>query len=89
MDQTMAWCSCGGMYIQPLKYRWPLVMCQSSMDKRGNRGDPTFRLSRARSMSGSHSVEDRIFWARARSSAWMMTGSRHMDASWLSWMVST
>ena len=33
MDQVMACCSCGEMYIWPLKYRWPLVICQSSMDE--------------------------------------------------------
>ena len=58
MDWTMACHLCGGIYIRPLKYRWPLVMCQSSMDERGNRGEPTFKLSRARSTSGSDLVED-------------------------------
>ena len=86
IDWTMACHSCGGIF---LKYRWPLVMCQSFMDEQGNRGEPTFKLSKARSMRGSDSVEDRIFWARVRSSAWMTTGSGHMDASWLSWVVST
>ena len=33
MDWTMACHSCGGMYMWPLKYRCPLVICQSSMDK--------------------------------------------------------
>ena len=47
MDQVMACHSCGGMYMCPLKYRWPLVICQSSMDERGNRGEPTFKLSKA------------------------------------------
>ena len=89
IDQTMACRSCGGIYMRPLKYRWPLVMCQSSMDERGNRGEPTFKFSKARNTSGSDLVEDQIFWARARSSAWMMMGSGHMDASWLSWVVST
>ena len=89
IDRTMACRSCGGIYMRPLKYRWPLVMCQLFMDERGNRGEPTFKPSKARSMRGSDSVEDRIFWARARSSAWMTTGSGHMDASWLSWVVST
>ena len=74
--------------MQPLKYRWLLVMCQLFMDKRGNREDPVFRPSSALSTSGSDSVEDQIFQARARSSAWMMTGSGHMDISWLSRMVS-
>ena len=87
-DRTMACRLCGGIYMRPLKYRWLLVMCQSSMDERGNRGDPTFQLSRAQSASGSDSVDDQIFWARARSSAWMMTGSGHMAISWLSWVVS-
>ena len=58
MDQTMAWCSCGGMYMQPLKYRWPLVICQSFMDEQGNRGELTFKLSKAQSISGSNSVKD-------------------------------
>ena len=89
MDWTMACRLCGGMYMQPLKYRWPLVICQSSMDEQGNRGELTFKLSKAQSTSGSDSVEDRIFWARARSSAWMSTGSRHMDVSWLSWVIFT
>ena len=81
MDLTIACCSCGRMYMRPLKYRWPLVICQSSTDERGNKGDPTFRLSKARSTSGSDSVEDQIFWARARSSAWMMAGSGHIAIS--------
>ena len=89
IDQTMACHSCGGIYMRPLKYRWPLVMCQLSMDERGNREEPVFKLSKARSMSGSDSVEDQIFQAKARSSAWMMMGSGHMDTSWLSWVVST
>ena len=89
MDQTMACRLCGGIYMQPLKYRWPLVMCQSFMDERGNNGEPIFKPSRARSTSGSALVEDRIFRARARSSAWMMMGSGHMAVSWLSWVVST
>ena len=88
MDQMMACHSCRGMYMQPLQYRWPLVICQSSMDEQGNRGDLVFRSSNALSMSGSDSVEDRIFRARVRSSAWMTTGSRHMDVSWLSRVVS-
>ena len=33
MDWTMACCSCGGMYMWPLKYRCPLVIYQSSMDE--------------------------------------------------------
>ena len=88
MDRTMAWRLCGGMYMQPLKYRWPLVICQSSMDEQGNRGELTFKLSKAQSMSGSDLVEDQIFQAKARSSAWMMTGSGHIAVSWLSWVVS-
>ena len=59
------------------------------MDERGNRGEPTFKPSNAQSMNGSDSVEDRIFQAKVRSNAWMMTGSGHMDASWLSCVVST
>ena len=58
MDWTMACYSCGEIYMQPLKYRWPLVMCQSSMDEQGNRVEPTFKLSKAHSTSGSDSVED-------------------------------
>ena len=64
-------------------------MCQSSMEERGNRVEPFFRLSKALSTRGSDSVEDRIFWARARSRAWMTTGSRQIDVSWLSRVVST
>ena len=89
MERTMACRSCGGMYMRPLKYRWPLVICQSSLEERRNRGDPTFRLSNAQSTRGSDSEEDRIFWARARSSAWIMTGSGQIDDSWLSRVVST
>ena len=89
IDWTMACRSCGGIYMRPLKYRWPLVMCQSFVDERGNKGEPTFKPSKAQSTRGSDLVEDRIFRARARSSAWMTTGSGHMDASWLSWVVST
>ena len=89
MEQTMACCLCGGMYIQPLKYRWPLVICQSSLEERGNREDPSFRFSNAQSTRGSDSEEDQIFWARARSSAWIMTGSGQIDVSWLSRVVST
>ena len=88
MDWTMVCCSCRGMYMWSLKYRWPLVMCQLFMDERGNRGDLVFRPSSALSTSGSDSVEAWIFQARARSSAWMMTGSGHMDVSWLSRVVS-
>ena len=33
MDWTMACRSFGGIYMRPLKYRWPLVICQSSMDE--------------------------------------------------------
>ena len=88
MDWVMACHSCEGMYMRPLKYRWPLVICQSSMEEQGNRGEPTFKLSRARSTSGSDWVDDRIFQARARSSAWMIIGSGQMDISWLSWVVS-
>ena len=47
MEQVMACHSCGGMYMRPLKYKWPLVMCQSSVVERGNRGKPSFRASRA------------------------------------------
>ena len=61
MEWTMACRSCGGMYMQPLKYRWPLVMCQSSVEERENKGNPIFKLSRARSTKGSDSVEDQIF----------------------------
>ena len=89
MKQTMACRSCGGMYIRPLKYRWPLVICQSSLEEQGNRGDPNFRLSNARSTRGSNSEEDRIFQVRARSSAWIMTGSRQINVSRLSRVVST
>ena len=88
MDQTMACHLCGGIYMQPLKYRWPLVICQSSMDEWVNWGELAFKPSKAQSTSGSDSVEDRIFWARARSSAWMTMGSGHIDVSWLSWVVS-
>ena len=58
MEQVMACCSCGGMYMQPLKYRWPLVIYQSFIDEWGNKGDPIFKLSRAQSTSGSDLVED-------------------------------
>ena len=58
MDWTMACCLCGGIYMQPLKYRWLLVICQSSMDKRGNRGEPAFKPSKAQSTRGSDSVKD-------------------------------
>ena len=88
MDRVMACRLCGGIYMQRLKYRWPLVICQSSMDERGNRGEPTFKPSRAQSTSGSDWMDDSIFWARARSSTWMMMGSGHMAVSWLSWVVS-
>ena len=44
---VMACCSCGGIYMRPLKYRWPFVMCQSSIDKQGNRGEPSFKDLRA------------------------------------------
>ena len=47
MERVMACRSCGGMYMQPLKYRWPLVICQSFKKERGNRGDPIFKLSKA------------------------------------------
>ena len=89
MKRVMACCLCGGMYMRPLKYRWPLVICQSFMDEWGNKGNPIFKLSRARSTRGSNSVEDQIFWARARSSAWMIMGSGQIDVSWLSRVVST
>ena len=89
MERVMACHLCGGMYMQPLKYRWPLVICQSFIDERGNKGDPIFKLSRAQSTSGSDSVEDQIFQARARSSAWMIMGSGQIDVSWLSRVVST
>ena len=81
MERTMACRSCGGMYMQPLKYRWPLVICQSLTEEWGNNGEPIFRLSRAQSTRGSDLVEDQIFFARARSSAWMMMGSGQIDAS--------
>ena len=55
--------------MQPLKYRWPLVMCQSSLDKWGNREELIFRLSKAQSASESDWVETHTFLARARSSA--------------------
>ena len=69
MEWVMACRLCGGMYMQPLKYRWPLVICQSFMNEQGNKGDPIFKLSMAQSTRGSNSVEDQIFWVRARSSA--------------------
>ena len=81
MERTMACRLCGGMYMQPLKYRWPLVICQSFIEERGNKGEPNFRLSSARSTRRSDFVEDQIFWARVRSSAWMMTGSGQIDIS--------
>ena len=89
MEWTMACHSCGGIYMQPLKYRWPLVICQSSLEEQGNREDPIFKLSNAQRTRGSYSEEDWIFQARARSSAWMMTGSGQIDVSWLSRVVST
>ena len=58
MEQVMACCSCGGMYMQPLKYRWPLVICQSFKEEQGNRGDPIFKLSKAWSTRGSDLVKD-------------------------------
>ena len=75
--------------MRPLKYRWPLVICQSFLEERGNKENPTFKLSNAQSTRGSDSEEDQIFRARARSSAWMMTGSGQIDISWLSRVVST
>ena len=69
MERTMACRSCRGMYMRPLKYRSLLVICQSSMEEWGNKGEPNFRLSRAQSTRGSDLVDDRIFWVRARSSA--------------------
>ena len=33
MDRMMACLLCGGIYMRPLKYRWPLVIYQSSMDE--------------------------------------------------------
>ena len=74
MEQTMACCSCGGIYMRPLKYKWPLVIFQSSLEERGNREDPSFKFSNARSTRGFDSEEERIFRVRARSSAWIMTG---------------
>ena len=56
-------------------------MCQSSMEEQGNRGDPFFKLSNAQSTKGLDSEEDQIFRARARSSAWMTTGSGQIDVS--------
>ena len=47
MEWVMACHSCGGMYMQPLKYRWPLVICQSFTEEWGNKGDPVFSPSRA------------------------------------------
>ena len=64
-------------------------MCQSSLEEQGNRVEPFFRLSKALSTRGSDLEEDRIFWVRARSRAWMMMGSGQIDASWLSRVVST
>ena len=75
--------------MRPLKYRWPLVICQLFIEEWGNKGDPVFKLFKAQSTRGSDSVKDRIFWARARSSAWMMMGSGQIDTSWLSKVVST
>ena len=89
MERVMACHSCGGIYMRPLKYRWPLVICQSFMDEQGNRGEPNFKASKACSTSGSDWVEDQIFWAKARSNTWMMMDSGHMAISWLSWVVST
>ena len=89
MERTMACRLCGGMYMRPLKYRWPLVICQSSLEKWGNKGDPIFKLSNAQSTRGSKSEEDWIFRVRAKSSAWMMTSSGQIDTSWLSKVVST
>ena len=45
IECTMACCLCGGMYICPLKYRWPLVICQSSLEEQGNRGKPCWSAS--------------------------------------------
>ena len=36
-------------------------MCQSFMEEQGNRGEPSFRFSRALSTRGSDLVEDQIF----------------------------
>ena len=69
--------------------RWPLVICQSFLEEQGNKEDPIFKLSNTRSTRGSDSEEDWIFRARARSSAWMMTGSGQIDVFWLSRVVST
>ena len=54
----MACCSCGGMYIHPLKYRWPLVMYQLSSDKQGNRRKPRWNASMAWRTKGLDWVED-------------------------------
>ena len=89
MEQTMACCSCGGIYMRPLKYKWPLVICQSSLEEQGNREDLSFKFSNARSTRGSDSEEEWIFRARARSSAWIMIGCGQIDVSWLSRVVST
>ena len=85
----MACCLCRGMYMQPLKYRWPLVICQSFLEEWGNKEDPIFKFSNAQSTRGSNSEEDRIFRVRARSSACTMTSSGQINVSWLSRVVST
>ena len=33
MEQVMACCLCGGIYMRFLKYKCPSVICQSFMDK--------------------------------------------------------
>ena len=58
MERVMACHSCGGIYMRPLKYRWLLVICQSFMDDQGNRGEPSFKPSRAQRTSRSDWVED-------------------------------
>ena len=40
IECTMACCSCGGIYIQPLKYRWLLVIWQSFLKEQGKRKEP-------------------------------------------------
>ena len=69
----------GGTYMRPLKYRCPLLKCQSEREERENNGDPLCKVERTQSMRGSKEVKLVMDWESARSRALMTMGLGTME----------
>ena len=65
--------------MRPLKYRCPLLKCQSEREEQENNGNPLCKAERMRSMRGSEGVELAMDWESTRSRALMTTGLGTME----------